>query len=409
MRLPHSIKLIKVALIASLSLELLGFILPSYALEGDVVRPYASMTYLYDDNLRRFSSKEQAKIFTGSEKLADTMRSTEVGIILDKKISLQSFFVDFAVNQSKFDKNSALDSNGRELNAKWNWHLGNFWQGNLQAYHKKSMVPFSDFRAVGGLGLNMRTEERKIADAVWKLHPRWQSRVAFVNYKVEYSSESQRVANLDENSQELEFDYISPSASKIGVVYRHARGERPVDQIFFGIPVSNDYTQNEIKLNVDWSLSGKTKFQFLGGLVDRRHDEISERDFRKFNARATLNWLPTGKTGINLATWKENNAQSFVTSSYTANTGASLSASIYATSKVTFQGSMRYEKREFEGDDFFGQSHSFTDKAVTLGLVYRPTLALVFNAAIVKSIRDASVQGSEFDSNSLSLTGQYEF
>lgn len=392
-----------------LGLDLVGFQYSAFALEGDVVRPYASATYMYDDNLRKFASKEQALINTGSSKLADTMLMTEVGIILDKKVSQQAFFVDLGVNRSKFDRNTVLDSNGRELTAKWNWHLGNFWQGNLQAFHKKALVPFADFREVGGLGLNLKTEDRRTADVIWKLHPRWQTRVAFVNYEVEYSAESQKAANLNENSQELEFDYISPSTSKIGVVYRHARGERPVDQIFLGIPISNDYRQNEIKLNVDWSLSGKTKFQFLGGLVDRQHDEIPSRDFRKFNARTNLNWLPTGKTSINLAAWRENNAQGFVTSSYTLNKGAALSGSLYATGKITLQGSLRYEKRDFEGDNVFGPLRSDTDKTITLGLVYKPVQSLMLNASLARSSRESSSQAFEFDSNSLSLTGQYEF
>lgn len=409
MRLSQSINPKKAALVAWLGIELTGVASYAYALEGDVIRPYASATYLYDDNLRRFSSKEQALQNTGSEKRADSMLMSEVGIILDKKVSQQAFFLDLGVNRSKYDRNSALDNDGREMTGRWNWHIGNLWQGNIQAYHKKALVPFADFRSAGGLGLNVRTEDRRSADAIWKFHPRWQTRIAFVNYEVEYSAETQKVANLNENSQELELDYIAPSTSKIGVVYRHARGDRPVDQILFGIPINNDYNQHELKLNVDWTLSGKSKFQFLGGLVDRKHDEIPARDFRKFNARANLNWLPTGKTSVNLATWRENNAQGFVTTSYTLNRGASLSASLYATNKVALQGSMRYEKRDFVGDDVFGQQRSDTDKTFSLGLVYKPVLSFVLNAAVVRNTRESTSEAFEFDSNSLSLTGQYEF
>ncbi|GAB7562284.1 hypothetical protein LG202_03230 [Methylobacillus methanolivorans] len=409
MRLSQSINLKKAALVASLGIEFFGVTSHAHALEGDVIRPYASATYLYDDNMRRFANKEQALLSTGSEKMADTMLMTEVGIILDKTISQQVFFFDLGVNRSKFDRNSVLDNDGREITGRWNWHLGNFWQGNIQAYHKKALVPFADFRAVGGIGLNIRTEDRRSADAIWKFHPRWQTRVAFVNYEVEYSADAQKAANLNENSQELELDYIAPSTSKVGVVYRHARGDRPVDQIFFGIPINNNYSQNELKLNVDWSTSAKSKLQFLGGLVERKHDEIPSRDFRKFNARTNFNWAPTGKTSLNLTAWRENNAQAFVTTSYTLNKGTSLSASLYATSKVTLQGSIRYEKRDFEGDDVFGPQRSDKDKTFALGLVYKPTLSLVLNAAVVHSTRESTSQMFEYDSNSLSLTGQYEF
>ncbi len=409
LRLSQSINLKKAALVVSLGIEFFGVTSHVYALEGDVIRPYASATYLYDDNMRRFANKEQTLLSTGSDKMADTMLMSKVGIILDKTISQQVFFFDLGVNRSKFDRNSVLDNDGREMTGRWNWHIGNLWQGNFQAYHKKALVPFADFRTAGGIGLNIRTEDRRSADAIWKFHPRWQTRIAFVNYEVEYSAETQKVANLNENSQEFEVDYIAPSTSKVGVIYRHVRGDRPVDQIFFGIPINNNYDQNELKLNVDWILSGKSKFQFLGGVVDRKHDEIPARDFRKFNARANLSWVPTGKTSFNLAAWRENNAQGFVTTSYTLNRGTSLSASLYATSKVTLQGSMRYEKRDFVGDDVFGLQRSDTDKTFSLGLVYKPVLSFILNAAVVRSTRESTSQAFEFDSNSLSLTGQYEF
>lgn len=409
MRLSQSVKLEKIALVGALGLELIGFQSAAFALEGDFFRPYASATYMYDDNLRKFSSKEQALQSTGSTKTADTMVMTEVGIILDKKISQQVFFVDLAVNRSKFDRNTMLDSDGREMTGRWNWHLGNFWQGTFSAYHKKALVPFADFSSVGGIGLNLRTEDRRTADAIYKFHPRWQARVAYINYELEFSAANQQAANLNENAQELELDYISPSSSKVGVIYRHARGDRPVDQILSGVAINNDYDQNELKLTVDWSLTGKTKFQFLGGIVDRQHDQVPQRNFRRFNARSNLSWAPTGKTNVILSAWRENNAQAFVTTSYTLNRGVSLAGSLYATSKITLQGNMRYEKRDFEGDVLLGPQREDTDKTMSLALVYRPTMSWMLNAALSRSTRDSNSQAFQFESNSLSLTGQYEF
>ncbi len=409
MRLSQSVNLEKIALVGLLGLELVGFQSSAFAMEGDFFRPYVSATYMYDDNLRKFASKDQALLSTGSSKTADTMVMTEVGIILDKKISQQVFFMDLAVNRSKFDRNTMLDNDGREMTGRWNWHVGNRWQGNFTAFHKKALVPFADFSSLGGIGLNQRIENRRTADAIYRFHPRWQARVAYINYELEFSAANQQAANLNENAQEFEVDYISPSSSKVGVIYRHARGDRPVDQILDGVPINNDYDQNELKLTVDWSLTGKTKFQFLGGLVDRQHDQIPQRDFRRFNARSNFNWMPTGKTNVILSAWRENNAQAFVTTSYTVNRGISLAGSLAATSKITLQGNMRYEKRDFEGDMVFGPQRQDTDKSVSLALVYKPTMSWVLNAALSRNTRDSNSQNFQFESNSLSLTGQYEF
>ena len=412
MRLPHSIKLIKVALIASLSIELFSFTLPVYALEGDVIRPYASLTYSYDDNLRRLSSKQQALASTGSSKMSDTVMVTGVGIILDKEISRQRIYVDIGANKSSFDRNSELDNTGRDMKGRWDWELGNRLDGKIEITHKKALVPFADYRAqtVSGLSLNTRTQDRRLFEARWLFHPRWRARAALSNSETEYSAEVQKVSNLEENAYEVGVDYLSPSRSVVGVLYRHVKGSKPTQNLF-GMSISNDYDQDELKLTVDWKVTGKSKLQFLGGLVDRKYDEFSARDFRKFNMRGNFSWIPTGKIGLNFSAWKENNAQAFVTTSYTENTGASVVGSWYLTSKLALQGNVKYEKRDFAFDDTLAlrADRLDKDKNYSLALIYKPTLSFMLNASVAHSVRDSSNDIYGFDSNSIALTGQYEF
>lgn len=387
------------------------------ALEGDVVRPYASASYSYDSNMRRFSSSEQAQRSTGSSKLSDTMLYKEVGIILDKRISQQLLYVDAAFNRSSFNRNSELDSSGKEITAKWNWHLGREWEGNFQVYHKEAMVPFADFRVdtPGQLGLNLRTQERKTFDAAWRFHSNWRVRTAFHRYEVQYSAEAQKVANFDENSQELGLDYIASSGSRVGLVYRNAQGDRAQDRpaFFPGIGlvlINNDYKQQSLKADIDWLFSGKTRLEFLGGYVSRKHDSFSERDFSGFNARTNFNWAVTGKTSLKGSVWRDANALSVVTSSYVVHSGISAGVAWAATNKVTVSGKANVEKLEFQGD-VTGQDFNRTDnnKSVSVGLIYRPTMSWNISTFLNRNLRDSSIENLNYQSTSLSLTGQYEF
>lgn len=375
------------------------------AMEGDVFRPYVNTTYSYDDNLRRFNNTQQALTATGSSKKSDIMLMTGVGIILDKQISQQNFYFDINANRSKFDRYSELDNDGKELTGRWDWKIGKRLDGKIELYHKEALVPFSDFQ---GLALNQRKQDRRTFEGRWMLHPRWRVRGALVNTETRYSAAAQQLANLEENSQELALDYLSPSKSVIGVVYRHARGEKP-RQVILGVPFSNDYDQNEFKLNVDWTVTGKTKVQFLGGLVDRKHDELPQRDFRGFNARGNVAWQATGKSDFRLSVWRENNAQSFVTTSYTLNRGTSLTVNYIATGKVILQGSAKYEKRDFEGDSAIGLTRSDTDKNFALAVIYQALNDLKITASVTRSERDSSIEQAGFTSNGISLTGIYEF
>ncbi|MFJ5444666.1 XrtB/PEP-CTERM-associated polysaccharide biosynthesis outer membrane protein EpsL [Methylobacillus methanolivorans] len=407
MRLSQSINLKKAILVTLEGLSFFGFSSRLYALEGDVIRPYVSATYSYDDNLRRFNSKQRALSLTGNSDTSDTVFVKSVGIILDKQISQQKIFANVNLNRSTYDRNSELDNDGKELTGRWDWSIGRRWDGNVEIYHKEAMVPFSDFQQ-GVMALNTRTQDRRSFEARWLFHPRWRVRGGITNSETKFSAEIQQAANLEENSQLIALDYLSPSKSMVGVVYRHAKGIKP-DQVFQGFSFSNNYDQNELKLNVDWTVTGKSKLQFLGGLVDRQHEELSGRDFRVFNARGNFSWMPAGKTAFNFSIWRENNAQSFVTTSYTANKGGAVYANYYATGKITLQGSIRYEKRDFEGDVIFGQQRSDKDKNYSLALIYRPIESLQLNTSLTHASRKSSNENFDFDSNGLSFTAKYEF
>lgn len=407
MQLSQSTNLKKAVLIVALATGQSYFSTPSIAMEGDVIRPYVKAAYSYDDNLRKFSSSRQAELATGSRNTADTSLMTGAGIILDKQVSRQSFYADLSLTKTKFDRNSFLDNDGKRFLGRWDWRVGNYWKGKLEAVHQESMVPFGDFR---GSTLNLLTQDSVTLDVIRSLHPRWQLRGTARRNEAEYSDFSQRAANLTEYTQEVELDYLSPTKSMVGVVYRHTRGDRPVRQRVGFVDVDNSYDESSVKLNVDWIYSNQTRLQVLTGLVERKHDDFSERDFRGWNGKANFNWSITPKTSMNVSMWREANAQSFVTSSYTLNKGMDVGGVWNATSKIAIQASYRYETIDFVGDAFSANNdREDTRKVSTLSLSYRPTLSLRLNSYVSRNIRDSSQSAFEFQSTAVGLTAQYEF
>jgi len=398
------VNVLKVACVAILFATAYAYPRDAFAEEGDFFRPYMGVTQGYDSNLRRFNSRETALAATGSSETSDTFTRKEVGVILDKQISLQKLYADISVNDTRYNRNSDIDNDGKKALGRWGWQVGNHLQGNVEASHEESLVPFADYR---GLELNQRTIDRRLFDATWRFHPSWQVRSAISRSEMEFSAVSQQRANLNENAQELGVDYLSPSLSKIGIQYRHVRGDRPVPLQVGILLVDNSYDQNELKAKVDWMYSGKTQLQFLGGLVERKHDEFSERDYSGFNSRLNLNWAATGKTLVNISTWREIGGQSYVTSSYILSRGISLGLSWLVTGKVTVQGNLRYDNQDFQGDI---NSHRVdTYRSSSVSLLYKATDALSLNATLNRSTRISTNELLEFASSGAFLSAQYAF
>lgn len=404
MRLSDSI--IKNLLITAFGSQLVGITVNVYAAEGDVIRPYASATYFYDSNLRRFSTEERSLAVTGRRDRSDTFIQNQVGIILDKKISQQNFYLDVNVNKTKFDRATELDNDGKTGTARWEWQLGSRLHGRIEGFHKEALVPFSDFR---GITQNLRTENRKIFELIWKFHPSWQLRAGAADYDIKYSATEQRAAALNEASQTVGIDYLATDDDLIGIVYRHARGDRPVAQRFGSVLIDNSYDQNEIKARIQWKFSGKSHIDFLGGIVERKHDDLSQRDFRVWNSRLDYRYAMTGKTNFGFSAWQDNNARSFVTTTYTQNRGVSTSVNWLATSKISLQGALRYEEMDFKGDLLFNQERVDKNKTAALNMTYSPTQSFSINSSLRRVGRDSNLSGAEFTSTSISITGQYEF
>lgn len=372
--------------------------------EGDFFRPYAGLTYGYDSNLRRFSSKELAEVFTGSRDTADTFLRKEAGIILDKQISLQRLYVDVSKNETTYNRNSEIDNEGKRLLGRWDWQVGVRLKGEALINHEETLVPFADFR---GIELNLRTRDTKSFTANWLIHPRWQVRGALSDVNTDYSVVSQQVANLEERAQEVGLDYLAPSRSKVGLQLRHVRGDRPVPQLFFGQLIDNSYDQDELKAKIDWVYSAKTQLQFLGGFVERKHDELPVRDFSGFNARLNANWIATGKTMFNFGLWREIGGQSYVTSSYTLNQGAKLTWSWMWSAKTSFRADISREKVDFEGD--LVATRSDNKKDFSAGVQYAPIKGLTLSLTANRSERTSTNQFVEYVSNGLFLSTQYAF
>jgi exopolysaccharide biosynthesis operon protein EpsL len=373
--------------------------------EGDVFRPYVGLTSGYDSNLRRFSNKDVAEASTGSRDTADTYLRKEVGIILDKQISLQKFYADVSVNETSYNQNSDIDNTGKSMLARWNWRLGTHLEGNMLISHDEAMVPFADFR---GMALNLRTIDRQSFDAVWRFHPRWQVRSLISDSKTDYSDISQRSSRLNESAKELGLDYLFPTMSKVGLQFRNVDGDRPDPQQVGTLLIDNSYTQNELKLAADWMYSGKTRIQFLGGGVERSHKEFSNRDFKGINSRLNFDWMMTGKTSLNSSIWREINGQSYVTSSYVLSKGASVSLNWMATSKIVLQATTRYDESSFEGDSG-NSSREDINRYHALSVNYRPLNDLTLTGLLNRSIRESTVSNLGYKSTGLVFNVRYEF
>lgn len=335
---------------------------------SDTIHPFVSIGYTYDDNLLRLPEG-----YTALEGGSDRATQSQAGLLIERPFGRQKLTGSAKISRVTFDRFDQLNYNGKDFNGDLAWQLGNRFSGTLGGVYNETLTPFSD---VLTNQRNLRTTRRGYVTGAWRFHPSWRVRSSFTRNKYEYELLAQRVNNRSEDIVEVGGDYLASSGSTAGLVARQWKGSYDSPRRFGNVLLVNDFSQRELKANINWMLSGVTRVQVLAGYAKREYDTLSTRDSSGFNGRATVTWAATGKLKFVGEGWREFAAVESLVVSNSLNRGASVAATWDATGKLQATASLRRISRRFELLDDANAEFNTPDRtrSAQLGLTYAPTL-----------------------------------
>ncbi|MFC0250836.1 XrtB/PEP-CTERM-associated polysaccharide biosynthesis outer membrane protein EpsL [Massilia consociata] len=301
---------------------------------------YGGIGWGYDDNLLRVPDNRPA--FGGQR--SDRWRQLDAGVVYNKRISRQRVAVVAKASKVQFDHFQQLDYDGRDLQATWFWEVGNKLEGQAGTLYNRTLAPYTDFFSDER---NVREQRRQWFDAGYKMHPSWKIRTGFTRDRYEYELLRQRWNNRTEKASEAELLYTPKSGSSVGLVARRVKGTYPFRRPAVTGVLVDDFTQDELKVRVNWYATGSTTLQALAGYVRREQPSFGEGTTSGFNGRLNAIYTPKGKISYNASLWREFAPIESTIVSYTLNRGASVGATWAATGKVKVEASAAYEQRDY--------------------------------------------------------------
>lgn len=337
--------------------------LPAAAQLSDTLHPYATVSINHDDNLLR-----QSDGATGQQ--GDTYKAAEVGLLLERPIGRQVLTARAKATRVTFDHFDELNYNGKQLEGTLEWHIYNHLEGHVGATYSETLAPFVDFHSAER---NLRTSRREFFDGAWLFHPSWKVRTAWSRDTYKYDLSSQKFNNRHEDMAEVGGDYLPSTSSSVGLRLRRVTGTYTDRQGVTSLFIDNGYTQDELKANVNWVISGVSRLQFLGGAVRRKHEVFAIRDETGFNGRLVYDWAPRAKLRVNTSLWREFAAVEGSLLNSSLNVGASVNATYELSAKISANAGARNERRRFtplSGISSNGADLSDSTRNETLGLTY---------------------------------------
>jgi exopolysaccharide biosynthesis operon protein EpsL len=299
----------------------------------------------YDSNLFRLSEQTDAQTVIGTSDKSDIIYQLGAGGKYELRQSRQKFIAEANVTEYKFRHFDGLDNTSSDLRGEWQWQVGNDWSGDLGVGHRRYLESFANFQQ------NVRdmvNQDRVYGSANYLLHSHLKLTLDADWVDAQHSDQSRNELDSKIDNTAFTVNWVTPAQNTVGLQYRTADARFPHPDAT--TLITNDYTEDEYSLVAHWRLSGASEASARIGHTERKFDQAPNRNFSGPTWRLAYLWLPTGKTSLELATWRELSQFQDLSVNYVRVTGISVVPTWSVAPQVVLRGKISLQTLEYLGD-----------------------------------------------------------
>lgn len=353
--------------------------------ELDTLQFRATLNKTYDSNLFRRANNE----------VSDQIKTTTLGVKLDKTYSLQRVILDASLVDYKYDVSDFLDFTAKNYSGSWLWSLTPSLTGSVSSQRSESQNNFGDFR---NSILNIRTVTDNQLLVRYSPHNVWTGILGFTQSNLSNSATFTAISDFDSSGFDMGVSYRFSSGSLITIQSHRREAEykkRPLDPI---LAFDNGYEEQEYEANLFMADEGRSKLSAKLGYLEREYNNFTIRNYSAVTGFVDYELTLTGKLRSNI------NLSRMLAPYETFNTAYSLTDSVNArlaydiTSKIQAGANFQYGERDFGGRGQFGSSGRL-DKDTSYGVTLRwvPLKNVGFSLSTSKSHRNSTLANFSYD------------
>lgn len=377
---------------------------------GDVLNVTLAQTFGYDSNLFRLSDDIDAGAVIGSSARSDSYSASTLRLAANKTLGRQLVRAEAGMTSRRYDRFARLDSNLRDYRLGGDWQLGRLWNGTLSVGRVQTVPGFNDFRpAVRDI---VTTDQARLQGTM-RLHADWQMNLGASATRIQHSAEANAYANSRVDGAEFGLRYQPGAGREFGVRMRQSDAMLANRQLADGTQVDNSYREDACEFSTAWRTGGSSSLRGALGWVERRHRELSGRDYAGQTGNLGWNWAPTGKTTFGLNLRQELSSQASLLATYATVRSVGISAGWQPTAKLGVHASVERRRRDMDGDPvtlLSGQpARSDDERYTSIGLSYAAWRDLQLQATWRNERRDSSVAMYSYASRQYVFTASLTF
>ena len=274
----------------------------------------AAAGWTHDDNLFRVASNPQS----------DTIRRLTLGTVIDVPVSLQRLSVEATVSDNHYQHFSHLDYVGGRAKGAWNWRIGDRLFGDAGYEYNRIIADFGDLQSQSR---DLITQETPFFSINYALTPEWQLIGQLARSDTEHDNTARNSLDSHVNTESAGVQYTTGANNTVGFRVRQSDANYPNRESIALIDaqgnsignvqqVNNGYREQEASIFTTWNLSGVSLITARLGHTQRKHDELSSRNFSGATGDLTYHWVPSEKTSIDVNAYRQIRSSDDLSASY---------------------------------------------------------------------------------------------
>ncbi|MDD5363793.1 MAG: outer membrane beta-barrel protein [Gallionellaceae bacterium] len=368
--------------------------------EADVFNLYASAAYTYDSNLFRLADGVDPTPLVGKSDRSDNVLGLTAGVVINQPISQQRIKLDASVNHNAYANYGFLDYDALQYNGTWFWHLTPRISGIASMARSESLVGFdrkSDYAKT------VRTSDKNLFEADYWLTGSWHALAGYVQDKQSDTTvvQQENAFNLKGWSAGARFD--PGSGRTLELRYLKRDGEYA--------NTNASFSQDEFEARLIYPFNDKTRMAATVARVDRSHPNKPARDYSGWRGKLGLDWLATGKVGLNAEYRRRLESWQDVYSSYYTSDSLSVGPYWAVTAKQKLSAGLVFSKDRYDGApaSWAGPLRDDKRQALVLGWTWEPTRTIDVGASVRHERRDSNLSGLDYKDTSVGLNVRVMF
>jgi exopolysaccharide biosynthesis operon protein EpsL len=380
--------------------------------DGTTWDMYVADQETYDDNLFRLpSSFSVATLIAPNATRSDSFNTATAGGNGQWIFSQQAVNLNMHVDENRFTNNTQLNNTSGDARLNWDWRVGSYLSGLAGADYSRGLASFGETLY---LGRDVVTSTDYFLNGKYLLGPRWSVYGGAEETDATHSAPAAQLNDFRTKVGNGGIEYASDINDTYRLEYRYTEGIYSQFDLesLQGVTFSPDFHESMTRFLVNYAITDKTSINGYVGYQKRTYPDASVGAFSGDIWRVTVQWLPTDKTQVAVATWHELHAFLASESDFFLSKGGSIAPTWTATEKITLSLVLSYEDQNYISTSPIAIALGSREDKVTgeqINLLYTPKANWYFNFFVRNSERKSNQSIYAYNDTLAQASVSYKF